>query len=77
MHIFWSKHYKVDLKQHSVDLTEEGVALAEMILETDDLWDEDNPWARFHLHLYTSSFALAAYDVFLLFFPEFLCWDLI
>ncbi|XP_078156909.1 preprotein translocase SecA family protein isoform X2 [Carex rostrata] len=45
--LFNGVHYNVDLKQHSVDLTEEGVALAEMILETNDLWDENDPWARF------------------------------
>ncbi|XP_008781674.2 protein translocase subunit SECA2, chloroplastic isoform X2 [Phoenix dactylifera] len=40
-------HYNVELKDNSVNLTEEGVALAEMVLETDDLWDENDPWARF------------------------------
>lgn len=30
-----------------MDLTEEGVAVAEMVLDTDDLWDESDPWARF------------------------------
>ncbi|XP_020274388.1 protein translocase subunit SECA2, chloroplastic [Asparagus officinalis] len=40
-------HYNVELKDNSVDLTEEGVALAEMVLETNDLWDENDPWARF------------------------------
>ncbi|XP_031281639.1 protein translocase subunit SECA2, chloroplastic isoform X2 [Pistacia vera] len=40
-------HYKVELKDNSVELTEEGIALAEMALETDDLWDENDPWARF------------------------------
>ncbi|KAJ3671636.1 hypothetical protein LUZ60_007715 [Juncus effusus] len=45
--LFNGIHYNVDLKQHSIDLTEEGVALAEMILQTDDLWDENAPWARF------------------------------
>lgn len=39
------RHYNVELKDNSVDLTEEGVSLAEMILETDDLWDENDPWA--------------------------------
>ncbi|PKU85076.1 Protein translocase subunit SECA2, chloroplastic [Dendrobium catenatum] len=39
-------HYNVELKDNSVDLTEEGVALAEMVLETNDLWDENDPWAR-------------------------------
>ncbi|KAL2638289.1 hypothetical protein AAZV13_06G107300 [Glycine max] len=40
-------HYKVELKDNSVELTEEGIDLAEMALETNDLWDENDPWARF------------------------------
>lgn len=40
-------HYNIELKDNSVDMTEEGVALAEMALETNDLWDENDPWARF------------------------------
>ncbi|KAK6775546.1 hypothetical protein RDI58_026547 [Solanum bulbocastanum] len=40
-------HYSVELKDNSVELTEEGIALAEMALETSDLWDENDPWARF------------------------------
>ncbi|XP_057446945.1 protein translocase subunit SECA2, chloroplastic isoform X2 [Lotus japonicus] len=40
-------HYKVELKDNSVELTEEGITLAEMALETSDLWDENDPWARF------------------------------
>ncbi|KAL1309846.1 hypothetical protein AAHE18_17G207500 [Arachis hypogaea] len=40
-------HYNVELKNQSVELTEEGIALAEMALETNDLWDENDPWARF------------------------------
>ncbi|KAG7597849.1 SecA preprotein cross-linking domain superfamily [Arabidopsis suecica] len=40
-------HYKVELKENSVELTEEGISLAEMALETSDLWDENDPWARF------------------------------
>ncbi|XP_052188248.1 protein translocase subunit SECA2, chloroplastic isoform X2 [Diospyros lotus] len=40
-------HYNVELKDNSVELTEEGIALAEMALETKDLWDENDPWARF------------------------------
>ncbi|KAM5564334.1 protein translocase subunit SECA2, chloroplastic [Rosa sericea] len=40
-------HYNVELKDYSVELTEEGIALAEMALETNDLWDENDPWARF------------------------------
>ncbi|KAJ4700751.1 Protein translocase subunit SecA [Melia azedarach] len=40
-------HYTVELKNNSVELTEEGIALAEMALETSDLWDENDPWARF------------------------------
>ncbi|CAI9291051.1 unnamed protein product [Lactuca saligna] len=34
------------LKDNSVELTEEGIALAEMALETKDLWDGNDPWAR-------------------------------
>uniref|UniRef100_A0A161ZQ99 chloroplast protein-transporting ATPase n=1 Tax=Daucus carota subsp. sativus TaxID=79200 RepID=A0A161ZQ99_DAUCS len=40
-------HYNVELKDNSVELTEEGIALSEMALETNDLWDENDPWARF------------------------------
>ncbi|CAJ2667697.1 unnamed protein product [Trifolium pratense] len=40
-------HYTVELKNNSVELTEEGITLAEMALETNDLWDENDPWARF------------------------------
>lgn len=40
-------HYNVELKDNSVELTEEGIVLAEMALETNDLWDENDPWARF------------------------------
>ncbi|KAM7511113.1 hypothetical protein LguiB_009988 [Lonicera macranthoides] len=40
-------HYNVELKENSVELTEDGIALAEMALETNDLWDENDPWARF------------------------------
>ncbi|PIA47613.1 hypothetical protein AQUCO_01400326v1 [Aquilegia coerulea] len=40
-------HYNAELKDNSVELTEEGIALAEMALETKDLWDENDPWARF------------------------------
>ncbi|XP_057974090.1 protein translocase subunit SECA2, chloroplastic isoform X1 [Malania oleifera] len=40
-------HYSVELKDNSVELTEEGIALAESALETNDLWDENDPWARF------------------------------
>lgn len=36
----------MELKDNSADLTEEGLALAEMVLKADDLWDENNPWAR-------------------------------
>ena len=36
----------MELKDNSVELTEEGIALAEMALETNDLWDESDPWAR-------------------------------
>ncbi|KAL5204810.1 hypothetical protein ABZP36_009681 [Zizania latifolia] len=40
-------HYTVELKSNNVDLTEDGVTYAEMILGTNDLWDENDPWARF------------------------------
>ncbi|KAL9245136.1 hypothetical protein vseg_018821 [Gypsophila vaccaria] len=43
-------HYNVELKDNSVELTEEGIYLAEMALETNDLWDENDPWARFVLN---------------------------
>lgn len=36
----------MELKDNSVELTEEGIALAETALETNDLWDENDPWAR-------------------------------
>ncbi|KAM0939804.1 putative secA, preprotein cross-linking [Dioscorea sansibarensis] len=37
--------YDVELNDNSVNLTEEGVALAEMVLEANDLLDENDPWA--------------------------------
>lgn len=40
------QHYNVELKDNSVELTEEGIAMAEIALETNDLWDENDPWAR-------------------------------
>ena len=40
------QHYSVELKDNSVELTEEGVSLAELVLETSDLWDENDHWAR-------------------------------
>ncbi|KAH6785796.1 hypothetical protein C2S51_038251 [Perilla frutescens var. frutescens] len=43
-------HYNVDLKDKSVELTEDGILLAEIALETNDLWDENDPWARFVLN---------------------------
>lgn len=61
---FYLQHYNVELKDNSVDLTEEGVALAEMVLETNDLWDENDPWARFiqiinlNLFMFLVSYAL-------------------
>ncbi len=36
----------MDFKDKNVELTEEGVAAAELALETEDLWDEKDPWAR-------------------------------
>lgn len=32
-----------------MELTEEGISLAELALETGDLWDENDPWARYLL----------------------------
>ncbi|XP_047957613.1 protein translocase subunit SECA2, chloroplastic [Salvia hispanica] len=43
-------HYNVELKDNSVELTEEGILLAETALDTNDLWDENDPWARFVLN---------------------------
>lgn len=40
------QHYTIELKGNNIDLTEDGVAHAEIILGTDDLWDENDPWAR-------------------------------
>lgn len=40
-------HYKVDMKDKNVELTEEGVVAAELALDTQDLWDDKDPWARF------------------------------
>ncbi|KAK3118055.1 hypothetical protein QOZ80_9BG0693570 [Eleusine coracana subsp. coracana] len=40
-------HYTVELKGNNIDLTEDGVSHAEIILGTHDLWDENDPWARF------------------------------
>jgi preprotein translocase subunit SecA len=40
-------HYKVNIKDKNVDLTEDGVAAAEFALDTEDLWDDQDPWARF------------------------------
>ena len=33
----------MELKDNSVELTEEGIGLAKMALETNDLWDENIP----------------------------------
>ena len=49
------QHYTVELKGNNIDLTEDGVAHAEIILGTDDLWDEnenaeglrEDKWIRF------------------------------
>ncbi|KAH7567937.1 hypothetical protein JRO89_XS07G0193600 [Xanthoceras sorbifolium] len=46
-------HYNVELKDNSVELTEEGISLAEMALETNDLWDENDPWASLKLTLFS------------------------
>lgn len=58
---FFEQHYNIELKDNSVDMTEEGVALAEMALETNDLWDENDPWARCYA---TSSFAIIVLVLF-------------
>ena len=42
------QHYTVELKGNNIDLTEDGVTYAEMILGTNDLWDDNDPWARCH-----------------------------
>ncbi|VAH93936.1 unnamed protein product [Triticum turgidum subsp. durum] len=47
LQIFSWRHYTVELKGNNIDLTEDGVTYAEMILGTNDLWDENDPWARF------------------------------
>jgi hypothetical protein len=47
VHLFL-QHYTVELKGNNIDLTEDGVTYAEMILGTDDLWDENDPWARYY-----------------------------
>jgi hypothetical protein len=60
-----SQHYNVDLKQHSVDLAEDGVAMAEMILETKDLWDENDPWARCLLLLLIFFFLFLGFCAFI------------
>lgn len=44
----------MELKSNSVELTEEGISLAELALETNDLWDEKDPWARLECNLYIS-----------------------
>lgn len=44
--VLFLQHYTVELKGNNIDLTEDGVAHAEIILGTDDLWDENDPWAR-------------------------------
>jgi preprotein translocase subunit SecA len=40
-------HYEVDEKARNVLLTDEGFAEAERLLEVQDLFDPDNPWAHF------------------------------
>ncbi|EFJ32795.1 hypothetical protein SELMODRAFT_85961, partial [Selaginella moellendorffii] len=41
------RHYTVQQKQKTVELTEEGVAMAELALGIENLWDGKDPWARF------------------------------
>jgi preprotein translocase subunit SecA len=40
-------HYEVNEKDRNVLLTEEGFAEAEKLLETDDLYNEEDPWAHY------------------------------
>lgn len=42
-----NQHYTVDYMDKSVELTEEGITAAELALDTEDLWSEKDPWARF------------------------------
>lgn len=42
-----NQHYTVKFMDKSVELTEEGIAAAELALDTEDLWSEKDPWARF------------------------------
>jgi preprotein translocase subunit SecA len=39
--------YEVDEKARNVLLTDEGFAKAEQLLEVDDLYDQENPWAHY------------------------------
>ncbi|KAI5070358.1 hypothetical protein GOP47_0014701 [Adiantum capillus-veneris] len=41
------QHYTTQPMEKSVELTEEGITAAELALDTDDLWSEKDPWARF------------------------------
>ena len=57
------QHYTVELKGNNIDLTEDGVAHAEIILGTDDLWDENDPWARcWHCFFYVLCTFLSYYN---------------
>ncbi|KAH7421179.1 hypothetical protein KP509_13G044200 [Ceratopteris richardii] len=42
-----NQHYTTQFMEKSVELTEEGIMAAELALDTDDLWNEKDPWARF------------------------------
>lgn len=44
----------MELKDKSVELTEGGIVLAEMALDTNDLWDENDPWARWILIIFSN-----------------------
>lgn len=41
------RDYTVDRKQKTAELTEEGMERTEELLSVDDIWSEDDPWARY------------------------------
>ena len=44
------RHYTLDRKARTADLTDLGMMAAEQILEVADLWDEEDPWAKYVLN---------------------------
>jgi preprotein translocase subunit SecA len=38
--------------EKNVELSEEGIAAAELALDTDDLWSEKDPWAKYCSYYY-------------------------